>query len=71
MSLIRVFLLCIVLISCSEKKQDLKIFDTVDFKDLNNYISDSLSVTIDLDYNYFSVFDQWKDIFLISSFKLL
>ena len=51
MSLIRVFLLCIILISCSEKKQDLKTFDTVDFKDLNNYISDSLSVTIDLDLN--------------------
>ena len=69
MSLIRVFLLCIILISCSEKKQDLKTFGTVDFKDLNNYISDSLSTTIDLDYNYFSVFDQWKDIFLISTVK--
>ena len=69
MSLIRVFLLFIVLISCSEKRQDLKTLDTVDFKDLNNYISDSLSVTIDLDNNYFSVFDQWKDIFLISSVK--
>ena len=65
MSLIRVFLLFIVLISCSEKRQDLKTLDTVDFKDLNNYISDSLSVTIDLDYNYSNVFDQWKDIFLI------
>jgi hypothetical protein len=30
---------------------------------------DSLSTTIDLDYNYFSVFDQWKDIFLISTVK--
>jgi len=69
MSLIRVFLLCIVIISCTEKRQDLKTLNTVDFKDLNNYISDSLSITIDLDYNYSNVFDQWKDIFLISTVK--
>ena len=69
MKLFRLFIVCLVLISCSDSKKDLKVSDTIDFKDLNVFISDSLSFTVDLDDNYSLIFDQWKDISLISTVK--
>ena len=58
MKLFRLFIVCLVFISCSDSK-----------KDLNVFISDSLSFTVDLDDNYSLIFDQWKDISLISTVK--
>ena len=69
MKLFRLFIVCLVFISCSDSKKDLKVSDTIDFKDLNVFISDSLSFTVDLDDNYSLIFDQWKDISLISTVK--
>ena len=46
-----------------------KINYTIDYTELDNFIKDSLPVTLDLDSAYYQTFNKWKDISLINSVK--
>jgi|TARA_B100001142_G_scaffold278250_1_gene288237 hypothetical protein len=70
MKLIRLFFLSLILVSCSNNNQKkVKINYTIDYTELDNFIKDSLPVTLDLDSAYYQTFNKWKDISLINSVK--
>ena len=46
MKLIKVFLLCLILSSCSNEKKQSKIYKSIDYKDLNIFISDLLTIKL-------------------------
>ena len=66
MKLIRIFILCLI-ISCSNEKKTIDTYKTIDYKDLNLFVSDSLPSLLNLDKNYNDIFNLWKDISLINS----
>jgi len=68
MKFISVFILCFI-ISCSNEKKPIDSYKTIDYKDLNLFVSDSLPLLLDLDKNYNDIFNLWKDISLINSVK--
>lgn len=69
MKLIRSLILCFFLISCSDDKKPVEVFKTIDYKDLNIFVTDSLPSLLEFDKNHTSTFNLWKDISLISSVK--
>ena len=69
MKLIRLFLLCLILVSCSNNNKKVKINYTVDYTEINNFLKDSIPLTLELDSLYFQTFNKWKDISLINSVK--
>ena len=69
MKLIRLFLLCLIVVSCSNNNKKVKINYTVDYSELDNFIKDSLPVTLELDSLHYETFNKWKDISLINSVK--
>jgi len=69
MKLIKVFLLCLILSSCSNEKKQSKIYKSIDYKDLNIFISDSIPPLLEFDKNHLDIFSLWKDIFLIKSVR--
>ena len=69
MRLIRLFLLCLIVVSCSNNKKPAEDYKEIDYKDLNIFISDSLPSLLELDKNYNDTFNLWKDISLIKSVK--
>ena len=70
MKLIRLFFLSLILVSCSNNNQKkVKINYTIDYTELDNFIKDSLPVTLDLDSAYYQTFNKWKNISLINSVK--
>ena len=69
MKLIRLFLLCLIVVSCSNDNKKAKTSYALDYTELDNFIKDSLPVTLDLDSAHFQTFNKWKDISLINSVK--
>ena len=68
MKSISVFILCLI-IGCSNEKKPIDSYKTIDYKDLNLFVSDSLPSLLDLDKNYNDIFNLWKEISLINSVK--
>mgnify|MGYP000059995566 FL=1 len=69
MKLIRLFFLCLIIVSCSNNNKKVKINYTVDYSELDNFIKDSLPITLELDSLHYETFNKWKDISLINSVK--
>ena len=62
-------LIIILIIGCSSNNQSVSNTSSLDYDVLDSFIKDSLPSTLDLDINHTDVFDQWKDINLISTIK--
>ena len=69
MKLIKVLILFLIFSSCSNEIKSSKINKTIDYKSLNIFISDSIPSLLELDKNYYDIFNRWKDISLINSVK--
>jgi hypothetical protein len=69
MKLIKVLILFLIVSSCSNEIKSSKINKTIDYKSLNIFISDSIPSLLELDKNYYDIFNRWKDISLINSVK--
>jgi len=68
MKIIYIFF-CVFFVGCINVKKELKISDTIDYNELNIFISDSLPILVDFDEEYSDVFSQWHEILLISNIK--
>jgi len=68
MKIIYIFF-CVFFVGCINVKKELKISDTIDYNELNIFISDSLPILVDFDEKHSDVFSQWHEILLISNIK--
>ena len=68
MKIIYIFF-CVFFVGCINVKKELKISDTINYNELNIFISDSLPILVDFDEKHLDVFSQWHEILLISNIK--
>jgi len=68
MKIIYIFF-CVFFVGCINVKKELKILDTINYNELNIFISDSLPILVDFDEKHLDVFSQWHEILLISNIK--
>ena len=68
MKIIYIFF-CVFFVGCINVKKELKILDTINYNELNIFISDSLPILVDFDEKHSDVFSQWHEILLISNIK--
>ena len=62
-------LIVLLIIGCSSNNQPVSNTSSLDYDVLDSFIKDSLPSTLNLDINHSDIFDQWKDINLISTIK--
>jgi hypothetical protein len=68
MKIIYIFF-CIFFVGCINEKKESQVSDTIDYNELNIFISDSLPILVDFDEKQSDVFSQWHEILLISNIK--
>jgi hypothetical protein len=68
MKIIYIFF-CVFFVGCINEKKESQISDTIDYNELNIFISDSLPILVDFDEKHSDVFSQWHEILLISYIK--
>ena len=68
MKIIYIFF-CVFFVGCINEKKESQISDTIDYNELNIFISDSLPILVDFDEKHSDVFSQWHEILLISNIK--
>ena len=61
MKIIYIFF-CVFFVGCINVKKELKISDTINYNELNIFISDSLPILVDFDEKHSDVFSQWHEI---------